>query len=169
MSNIQVTHDASPNNARSESAILINSNNPSQIVATSKKFNNPQTYDFTLATEYSTDGGRTWHDSAAFNFPPSATVMTDPTLAWDDSGNVFMVGLVGNNPPTRVFFRHFQAQTTSGIFDFPPGVHYRRAPSDPNGQLIPLAGIAGNEYVTIAYARKHGDQVLLEICSSFVD
>src|SRR5215469_6385146 len=99
MSNIQVTHDASPNNARSESAILINPNNPSQIVAASKKFNNPQTYDFTLATEYSTDGGHSWHDSAAFNLPPSATVMTDPTLAWDDAGNVFMVGLVGNNPP----------------------------------------------------------------------
>lgn len=100
MSNIQVTHDASPNNARSESAILINPNNPSQIVAASKKFNNPQTYDFTLATEYSTDGGVTWHDSAAFKLPPSATVMTDPTLAWDDSGNIFLVGLVGNNPPT---------------------------------------------------------------------
>ena len=25
--------------------------------------------------------------------------MTDPTMAWDDSGNVFMVGLVGKNPP----------------------------------------------------------------------
>src|SRR5258708_37858495 len=26
--------------------------------------------------------------------------MTDPTLAWDDVGNVYMVGLLGNNPPT---------------------------------------------------------------------
>jgi hypothetical protein len=26
--------------------------------------------------------------------------MTDPTLAWDDAGNVFSVGLVGTNPPT---------------------------------------------------------------------
>src|SRR5690348_16707986 len=36
MSNIQVTHDADPNNARSESAIAVNPNNPSQVVAASK-------------------------------------------------------------------------------------------------------------------------------------
>ncbi|PYQ64890.1 MAG: hypothetical protein DMF53_06600 [Acidobacteria bacterium] len=99
MSNIQVTHDANPNNARSESAILINPNNPQQIVAASKRFNNLHTYDFTLATAFSADGGRTWKDSADFVLPSGATVMTDPTLAWDDAGNVFSVGLVGNNPP----------------------------------------------------------------------
>ena len=99
MSNIQVTHDANLNNARSESAIVVNPNNPSQIVAASKKFRNIYTYDFTLATSYSTDGGHTWHDSADFNLPAGATVMTDPTLAWDDAGNVFSVGLVGKNPP----------------------------------------------------------------------
>ena len=65
--------------------------------AASKRFNNIHTYDFTLATEYSTDGGQSWHDSAAFALPAGATVMTDPTMAWDDSGNVFLVGLVGNN------------------------------------------------------------------------
>ncbi len=99
MSNIQVTHDADVNNARSESAIVVNPNNPSQVVAASKKFRNIQTYDFTLATSYSTDGGHTWQDSAAFVLPPGATVMTDPTLAWDDIGNVYSVGLVGKNPP----------------------------------------------------------------------
>ena len=100
MSNIQVTKDANPANARSESAILINPNNPQQIVSASKKFRNLHTYDFSLATAYSTDGGSSWNDSADFALPAGATVMTDPTLAWDDSGNVFMVGLVGNNPPT---------------------------------------------------------------------
>jgi hypothetical protein len=99
MSNIQVTHDSDLNNARSESAIVVNPNNPLQIVAASKKFRNIQTYDFTLATSFSTDGGHTWHDSADFVLPPGATVMTDPTLAWDDAGNVYSVGLVGNNPP----------------------------------------------------------------------
>jgi hypothetical protein len=60
MPNIQVTHDSNPNNARSESAVLINPNNPQQIVAASKKFKDIHTYDFTLATAYSSDGGRTW-------------------------------------------------------------------------------------------------------------
>ncbi len=100
MANIQVTFDSDVNNARSESSLVVNPNNPMQIVSASKKFNNIQTYDFTLATAYSTDGGQSWHDSAAFALPSGATVMTDPTMAWDDSGNVFMVGLAGKNPPT---------------------------------------------------------------------
>ena len=99
MPNIQVTHDTSLNNARSESSLVINPNNPMQMVSASKKFNNIQTYDFTLATEYSTDGGGSWHDSAALAMP-GFTVMTDPTMAWDDAGNVFLVGLAGKNPPT---------------------------------------------------------------------
>ncbi len=42
MSNIQVTHDSDVNNARSESAIVVNPNNPLQIVSASKKFKNIQ-------------------------------------------------------------------------------------------------------------------------------
>ncbi|MEY2547597.1 MAG: hypothetical protein QOD64_179, partial [Verrucomicrobiota bacterium] len=99
MPNIRITTSASSNNARSESAVLINPNNPQQIVASSKRFNDIHNYDFTLATSYSSDGGRSWSESAALGFPAGATVMTDPTLAWDDAGNVFLVGLVGSNPP----------------------------------------------------------------------
>ena len=99
MSNIQVTHDTNLNHARSESAIVVNPNNPLQIVAGSKRFNNIQTYDFTLATSFSTDGGHSWQDSADFTLPSGATVMTDPTFTWDDAGNVYSVGLVGKNPP----------------------------------------------------------------------
>jgi hypothetical protein len=100
MSNIQVTNETNVNNARSECAILINPNNTKQIVATSKRFNDYHNYDFTLATSYSVDGGQSWHDSTAFVLPPGATLMTDPTLAWDDIGNVYLTGLVGNTPPT---------------------------------------------------------------------
>lgn len=99
MSNIQVTHDKDLNNARSESAILINPNDPNQIVAASKKFKNIHTYDFTLATSYSVDGGLTWHNSAALDIT-GWDCLTDPTLAWDDIGNLFLVGLPGTNPPT---------------------------------------------------------------------
>src|SRR5579875_2166700 len=101
MANIQVTHDSNPNNARSESSIAINPNNPLQIVSASKKFVDIETYNFTLATEYSTDGGQTWHDSGPLAMP-GFTVMTDPTLAWDDIGNVYLVGLggtLGTTPP----------------------------------------------------------------------
>ena len=73
MSIIQVTHDTSLDNARSESSLAINPNNPQQIVGGSKKFINYHTYDFTLATSYSTDGGLHWNDSAAFALLPGWT------------------------------------------------------------------------------------------------
>lgn len=99
MPNIQVSNSSSLNNARSESSLSINPNDPMRMVSASKRFNNIHTYDFTLATQYSTDGGHTWKDSAPLAMP-GFTVMTDPTMAWDDSGNVFLVGLAGKNPPT---------------------------------------------------------------------
>jgi len=68
---------------------------------------------------------------------------------------VHYIGLIGA-ANVRVFFRLFQAQTTSGAFDYPYGGvfgpatgDYRRAPTNPGGQAIPLVGIQGNEYVTI--------------------
>ncbi len=99
MYNIQVTRDTSPDNARSESCISINQMNPQQIVAGSKKFINIHTYDFTIATSFSTDGGRQWTDSAPLALLPGWTGISDPTLAWDDSDNVFLVALAFNNPP----------------------------------------------------------------------
>jgi len=50
MDNIQVTPNL--NNARSESSLAINPNNPLQIVGALKKFINIKTYDFTLATSF---------------------------------------------------------------------------------------------------------------------
>src|SRR6266704_880291 len=98
MHNIQVTHDVSPQNARSESSIAINPKNPQQIVAGSKKFKNIATYDFTLATEFSVNGGHTWMDSSDLAIP-GWSGLTDPALTWDDSGNVLLVALALVNPP----------------------------------------------------------------------
>lgn len=61
---------------------------------------------------------------------------------------VHYIGLIGATN-VRVFFRLFQAQSTTSAFDYPPGAQYRRAPSNPDGQPIPLPGIIGSEYVTI--------------------
>ena len=63
---------------------------------------------------------------------------------------VHYIGLIGANK-VRVFFRLFQAQTTTSTYDYPPGAQYRRATSNPNGQPIPLAGIIGSEYVTLPF------------------
>ncbi|MGC1379789.1 MAG: hypothetical protein WA814_02055 [Candidatus Baltobacteraceae bacterium] len=63
---------------------------------------------------------------------------------------VHYIGLIGAHQ-VRVFFRLFQAQTTTSTYDYPPGAQYRRATSNPDGQPIPLAGILGPEYVTIPF------------------
>ncbi len=91
MSNIQVTHNSSPSNARSKSCIAINPNNPMQVVCASKKFSDIVHYVFTLAAAFSSDGGVTWQDAPAF--PITKTILSDPTLAWDDAGNVFLIGV----------------------------------------------------------------------------
>ncbi|HJW09081.1 MAG TPA: sialidase family protein [Holophagaceae bacterium] len=93
MANIQVTHDLSPNNARSESSIAINPNNAQQMVAGSKKFTDPATYAFTLATSYSSDAGQTWHASQDLKLLQGWAGISDPALTWDDSGNVFLLAL----------------------------------------------------------------------------
>jgi murein tripeptide amidase MpaA len=61
---------------------------------------------------------------------------------------VHYIGLIGASN-VRVFFRLRQTQVTFSGFDYPPGGQYRRAPSNPDGQPIALAGIQGNEYVTV--------------------
>ncbi len=74
---------------------------------------------------------------------------TDGALVFDFAvAKVQYIGLIGA-ANVRVFFRLFQAQSTNGVFDYPPGAQYRRNPSNPDGQPIPLAGILGGEYVTI--------------------
>lgn len=162
MQNVQVTYDTSTNNARSESSVAINPNNPNQIVAASKKFANIHTYDFTLATEYSTDGGQTWHASPALALPAGATVMTDPTLAWDDANNVFLVGLTGYNPPTwtTIGIVIYKSSDGGATWSAPSPIH--NSPNDDKqwaaGDTHPTSPFHGHVYAVwdnncIAFAR----------------
>ncbi len=162
MENIQVTYDTSPNNARSESSVAINPNNPNQIVAASKKFADIETYDFTLATEYSIDGGQTWQASPDLILPEGATVMTDPTLAWDNLNNVFLVGLTGYNPPTWTTIGIVIYMSTDGGMNWsePNPIHYSQNDDKQwvAGDFYPSSPFQGNVYTVwdntgIAFAR----------------
>lgn len=86
--------------------------------------------------------------SALYVYPTDGPMGTGTKVFNFALAKVHYIGLIGATN-VRVFFRLFQAQTTSGSFDYPPGARYRRASSNPNGQPIPLPGIQGNEYVTI--------------------
>jgi hypothetical protein len=91
--NIQVTFDTSPANARSESALAINPADSSNIVGASKRFTNPQAYEFSLAAYATTDGGISWQEAAPLVLLPGWGGISDPALAWDSSGNCYLVAL----------------------------------------------------------------------------
>ena len=92
-SNVQVTFDANLANARSESAVSVNPRNAANIVGASKKFTNPHLYEFTLAAYSSFDGGQTWAEAPPLQLEPGWGGVSDPTLAWDGAGNVYLVAL----------------------------------------------------------------------------
>ncbi len=98
MPNLQVTHGTSLDDARSESVLRIDPTNSDRIVGVSRKCKDISAYDFTVATVYSSDGGTSWHDGAS-PATPGWTGLSDPALAWDDSGIVFLIGAAITNPP----------------------------------------------------------------------
>jgi hypothetical protein len=91
--NIRVTCDTSPSNDRSESALAANPLNPYNLVGSSKRFTNPMTYAFSLAAYATFDGGVSWTEAAPLGLLAGWDGTSDPAVAWDDIGNVFLVGL----------------------------------------------------------------------------
>src|SRR5262249_51572633 len=96
--NRRVTCDFSPSNARSESFLAVNPLNPYHMVGASKRFTDPATYQFSLATYVTFDGGLSWNQSMPLQLLPDWTGTTDPTLAWDDLGNVYLFALAFRPP-----------------------------------------------------------------------
>src|SRR5579864_3872402 len=106
--NRRVTCSTDPHNDRSESAVVANPLDPYNIVGASKKFTDPHTYQFSLAAYASFDGGQSWSESAPLQLLNTGDAdaqgviwtgdnwagVSDPTVTWDDIGNVYLIGLV---------------------------------------------------------------------------
>jgi hypothetical protein len=92
-SNIRVTLDTDPENARSESSIAVNPLNPYNMVAGSKRFTNPSQYQFSLAVYSTFDGGQSWTEAAPLILLPNWAGTSDPALAWDNQGHAYLVAL----------------------------------------------------------------------------
>jgi hypothetical protein len=113
--NRRVSCSSNPSNDRSESAVIIDPQNPYHMVAASKKFTDPLTYDFSLACYYSFDGGQSWGESPTLSLIPTVLItsgpgknddwsgVSDPALAFDNLGNVFLFGLPFKNLPMNAF------------------------------------------------------------------
>jgi hypothetical protein len=94
--NRRVTCDADPHNDRSESALAVNPLDPYNMVGASKRFTDPATYAFSLAAYATFDGGQTWTETVLPLTDTDGRLYTgtsDPAVAWDNSGNVYVVGL----------------------------------------------------------------------------
>ncbi|HEX4964787.1 MAG TPA: sialidase family protein [Thermoanaerobaculia bacterium] len=79
-------------NDRSESVLVANPANPYHMVGASKRFTDPANYVFDLATYATFDGGLSW--SEARPKPQDGWgLLSDPVIAWDDAGNVYLVSL----------------------------------------------------------------------------
>jgi hypothetical protein len=89
---VQVTHSPSSSNDRSESALAVNPLNAKNVVGSSKRFTDPAKYNFVLAAYTSIDAGLTWRDTV-LDLPAGAGHCSDPAVAFDNAGNVYVVGL----------------------------------------------------------------------------
>ena len=96
--NIRVTCDASPSNDRSESTIEANPTNAYNLIGSSKRFTDPQTYAFSLAAYSTFDGGQSWQEAAPLGLLAGWDGVSDPTVAFDDVGGAYLIGLPFQGP-----------------------------------------------------------------------
>ncbi|MGE5182377.1 MAG: sialidase family protein [Acidobacteriota bacterium] len=113
----------SPNNARSESSIVIDPKNPLHMVAGSKEFTDPANYVFTLATSYSVDGGHTWSPSGPLQLLSGWVSLTDPAMAWDDAHHVYLVGLALGPNLTSIGIAVYKSLDGGKTWGMPQVIH----------------------------------------------
>ncbi len=124
--------------ANNETAIAVNPNNPKQLIAASNDYELGD--GLASGTEYSSDGGKTWQDSAVpleftrgsdFSGDPTARMYWqgggDPSVAWDTHGDAFFTGLhfnrgsgVSDNPDYSSAVYIYRSVGNGGAsWDFP--------------------------------------------------
>jgi hypothetical protein len=165
--NIQVSFDSSPFWDRSESSLAVNPLDNLNLAGASKRFFDPPDYGFTLAAYASFDGGSTWSEAPPLQLDPSWGGISDPAVAWDGSGNVFLVTLpfLPGTPPdltgTIVGIAVYQSSDGGATWGPPSLIH--TSPGDDKqgaaGDWNPASPFFGNVYAAwddgadLAFAR----------------
>jgi hypothetical protein len=170
--NVQVTFDVDPRADRSESSLAVNPLNPDNMVGASKRFIDPATYDFTLAAYATFDGGKTWTEAPPLQLlthgeggytGPTWLGISDPTVAWDNRGDAYLVALPVTALNADATFGMAVYESTDGgrswgapkLIHQSPGDDKQWATEDNN----PLSPHFGNVYVAwddgsnLAFAR----------------
>jgi hypothetical protein len=148
--NRRVSCSPSTSNDRSESDLVANPRDPYNIVGASKRFNNPATYDFTLAAYATFDGGLSWTEGPLL-IPSTWAGISDPAIAWDNMGNAYIVALPF--PPGGGFDSLGIAVFTSpdgGLTWGPPNLIHSSTQDDKQGatgDYNPVSPFYGNVYI----------------------
>ncbi len=168
MANTQVTFDVNPANARNESSIAINPHNNRQMVAASKKFTNPMTYEHSVATSWSEDGGLTWTPSANLHLHAGWLGVSDPVLCWDTHNSVYLITVPFNDTSISALGIGVAVykSTDRGHTWSDPHVIHRNNPDDHpwiacnknNGHLFCVWGERANEGITRLFFARSFDQ-----------
>jgi hypothetical protein len=168
--NRRVTCSTSPKNDRSESVLAANPADPYNMVGASKRFDDPQTYDFTLAAYYTFDGGQSWKEAPPLQLlnqgdpgyaGPTWIGISDPAIAWDNQGNVYLVAMpfgkpTQGNPDGAVGIAVYQSSDGGRTWSAPNLIHSssgddkQSAAGDPNSGVIYAAW---DDVQQLAFAR----------------
>jgi hypothetical protein len=98
--NRQVTF-SKPNEARAESAVAINPQNPSNMIAASKRFYDRANYKSSIGVSFTKNGGTNWTEVPLPATPghPEFAWLVDPDVAFDGKGNAYLWAEPVDNPP----------------------------------------------------------------------
>jgi len=102
--NVLVSHDSFL--AHSEPAIAENPANHRNLVAGSKFFTDPSTYQFKIGTYYSRDGGHSWHASGLLPGFEAYSVTSDISVAFSKTGVAYVCVLAAGGNRSGIFVSH---------------------------------------------------------------
>ncbi len=148
--NRRVTCSPSHSNDRSESDLVANPLNPYNLVGASKRFNNPLTYDFTLAAYATFDGGLSWTEASPLALQPGWAGTSDPALAWDNMGNAYLIALPFPPPggPVALGIAAYKSSDSGRTWGPPLFLHASTGDDKQgaNGDYNPASPFFGNVY-----------------------
>lgn len=163
---VQVSHDRFL--AHSEPSLAENPHNRLNLIAGSKMFTDPAHYRFKIGTYYTTDGGRTWHDSGLLPGFQPYTLTSDISIAFSSSGVAYAVVLAEHGKTSGVFVSRSTnggktfsqpatvfLDTSGSTFSDKPWITVDRSGTVTDGTVYVAWNLDGNRYREVDAGAPH--------------